>query len=189
MGPIHCPLIEGPPPGTRPPGSGVALRSARPGGRPRRVERRVTGLGWLLPLVLLGLARGAHGAVVDLVIEPPVSHDGVYQLSWSAPGDVLLEESTDSSFDRTRIVYEGADRGTVLTGRRDGRYHYRLRSDGAPASEAVTASVRVEHHPIGRALAFFGVGAFVFVSTIVLVARGPEGGPDGASDPGDDADG
>ena len=38
----------------------------------------------------------------------------------------------------------------------------------------LTGFAEVEHHSVERALVFFGVGLFVFVSTIVLVARGPE---------------
>lgn len=129
-----------------------------------------------------GSAWAAEGstkaAEVDgLVIAPAMSRDGVYELSWTATGDVLLEESRDSAFDDVRVIYRGADHGTVLTGRRDGIYYYRLRADGGSPGAVLTGFARVEHHSVERALVFFGIGLFVFVSTIVLVARGPEDAP------------
>lgn len=108
------------------------------------------------------------------------STDGVYQLSWSDPGDVLLEESSSPSFADPRVVYRGGDQATTLTGRPDGVYYYRLRTpDGAHALEAEVAgpaepwlSVTVDHHDLSRALAFFGVGLVVFVATAGLVFQG-----------------
>jgi len=120
-------------------------------------------------------STNAAEQVAGLVIEPAISRDGVYELSWTATGDVLLEESRDSAFEDARVVYRGADHGTVLTGRRDGIYYYRLRADGrSPGAVVLTGFARVEHHSVERALVFFGIGLFVFVSTIVVVARGPE---------------
>jgi hypothetical protein len=123
-------------------------------------------------------AEGSTGAddVDGLVIAPPMSRDGVYELSWTATGDVLLEESRESSFEDARVVYRGADHGTVLTGRRDGVYYYRLRADGGSPGTVLTGFAQVEHHSVERAFVFFAIGLFVFVSTIVLVARGPEEG-------------
>lgn len=121
-------------------------------------------------------AAPAGAAEVALDVTPLLSHDGVYALSWTAPGEVVLEESRDPSFAEVREVYRGADKGTVLTGRSDGVYHYRVRPIGASGGRDARVTVEVAHHPVGRALGFFAVGLFVFVSTIVLVARGPEGG-------------
>jgi hypothetical protein len=126
----------------------------------------------------------AGAAEIALEVEPLLSHDGVYALSWTAPGEVVLEEARDPSFAEVRVVYRGADKGTVLTGRSDGVYHYRVRPVAGAGGPGASVTVEVEHHPIGRALGFFAVGLFVFVSTIVLVARGPEGGEEsgGSSD-------
>lgn len=124
---------------------------------------------------------------VELIARPPVSADGVYQLSWNLEGaidrELLLEESREPSFLETRVVYRGPDRATTLTGRSDGAYFYRLQpstpssmpSDGESVPLAATmAHVVVAHHPLPRALGFFVVGFIVFAATVGLVLRGPE---------------
>lgn len=111
----------------------------------------------------------------ELVAEPALSRDGVYRLTWEADGEVRLEEADDPSFESSRTVYAGRDRATVLTGRRDGDYYYRLRVDDAVAAGPVRA--RVAHHSFSRALIFFAVGGAVFVATVLLVTREAEREP------------
>jgi len=152
-----------------------------------------------LGLLLLGLvAPTGHAEVEAFEITPPLSRDGVYALSWTAGGEVGLEEAGDDAFRDVHVVYRGADEGTVLTGRPEGVYFYRVRAAGAPESEAVRAFVQVEHHSFGRALVFFVVGLVVFVSTIGLVVRGPDerreesegaGGSGGGASPGSETQG
>lgn len=119
-----------------------------------------------------------------LEITPRRSTDGVYQLHWTAPGEVTIEEARDAPFAEPRVVYRGRDHATTLTGRSDGIYYYRVKRREkrhvesrvkSRAKEGTTAvSVEVDHHSAERALAFFGVGLFVFASTVVLIARGPD---------------
>lgn len=146
-----------------------------------RVERTA---GWLIVLLLVTgslSAPPAAGQTRDvtpaLSARPDLSSDGVYQLQWLAGADVLvIEEAPTGRFDRPTELYRGRDHATVVTGRGDGDYHYRLRRAGSPATLAQTV-VRVRHHPLGRALGFFGAGLFVFLATVWLVVRGPEDTP------------
>ena len=125
-----------------------------------------------------GAGSDGPATSIELSVSPSESADGVYQLSWTASGPVRIEESTQADFASVRVVYAGRDRATTLTGRRDGRYHYRARalaSSGALAvGGAISApvSVQVSHHPLSRALLFFGVGGFVFVATVGLIVVG-----------------
>jgi hypothetical protein len=145
---------------------------------PRRTEGESIdqrGRQALLCIALLwGLAVASPALAEDVALEaiPAHSTDGVYRLVWSAPGPVVLEEARSADFASARVVYRGDDRASVRTGRSDGTYHYRLRAIGSDAQ--ATASVRVEHHALPRAFAFFGVGLVVFASTVALVARGAE---------------
>jgi hypothetical protein len=100
------------------------------------------------------------------------SHDGVYQLSWTAPGPVVVEASPDPDFSHAEVVYRGHDTASTLSGRPDGETWYRLLD--ADSNRVLAAPVRVEvrHHPLSRALTFFTVGLVVFVATVVLIVRG-----------------
>ena len=110
---------------------------------------------------------------------PERSSDGVFQLEWTHPGRVRIEQALRSDFGDAVVVYEGADRATTVTGRVDGLYHYRLialdpldASVEAGARRATSLQVEVSHHPLSRALAFFALGLLVFASTVVLVVQG-----------------
>jgi len=139
-------------------------------------------------LCLLSFLSGAGAA--DLDAKPSRSTDGVYQLSWQARGEVVLEEARDPGFTDSRVVYRGRDQAATLTGRRDGVYYYRLapvppatsgraslQGQGLAAEDGGTSipvQVRVEHHSLMRALSVFGVGLAVFAATVRLVLKGPE---------------
>jgi len=156
-------------------------------------------------VLLLVCPISASGAAADpapatsptLSASPDSSSDGVYQLRWETDARVVvIEEAPTARFERPTVLYRGRDRATVVTGRVDGVYHYRLRraEDRAAGSDrgaargegrgdprAVDAPValahtvvRVQHHPLSRALGFFAAGLFVFVATVWLVVRGPE---------------
>lgn len=113
----------------------------------------------------------ANAADWSLNAAPAVSNDGVFRLTWDAPVDtVTLQQSSRADFGDARTVYRGTDRATVISGQRDGAYHFRLLDvAGEPAARV---DVTVAHHPLARAWAFFAVGLGVFVATIALVARG-----------------
>lgn len=97
---------------------------------------------------------------------------GYFQIYWNADEAVRLYESTTPGFEAPRIVYEGNDSGYTASGRRDGEIFFRLES--AATGEMLGQPVRVEvaHHPLGRAFAFFLVGAIVFVATLLLIVTG-----------------
>lgn len=115
----------------------------------------------------------------------PRSTDGTFQLIWDAGGtDVVLEEVGPDA-DLGRVIYEGSDESRVISGLPDGEYRYRVRHALEPEAWSEPVVVTVEHHHIGKALAFFSLGALVFVSTIALIAWGAirdarDGGRDAA---------
>lgn len=85
-----------------------------------------------------------------------------------------LVESDDPDFARSRLVYAGPDRATVLSGKRDGAWFYRARESGgeSPGPWSRTLEVTVRHHSLNRALLFFAVGGTVFGMTVLLIAVG-----------------
>jgi hypothetical protein len=114
-----------------------------------------------------------------LQADPAVSNIGSYRLFWDAgtAGAVAryeLQEASGPEFAQARSIYRGPDQSTVMSGRGDGTYYYRLRVLGADAMPAWSETIQVEvrHHPLVRAFAFFAAGALVFVATLVLIVAG-----------------
>jgi hypothetical protein len=136
------------------------------------------------------VAAPAPGAPA-IAVEPAVSTSGYFRVSWAlndagggqpgrngeTPDDVRfeLEETRGVHSSDATLLYDGRDLATVITGRGNGTYRYRVRalvaSAGAsPWSERV--AVQVRHHSRSRALGFFAAGAVVFVATVGLVVVG-----------------
>ena len=106
-----------------------------------------------------------------------VATAGFYRLQWGSAdheGRYELQEATRRDFSDSRTLYTGPDLATVLSGKPDGEYFYRVRRLDAEARSAWSApvEVRVRAHPLVRALTFFALGALVFVATAVLILRG-----------------
>jgi hypothetical protein len=129
-------------------------------------RRRLAAILLLACLSGSTLAQGAGATLEPLDFE---SNEGYYQLTWQADEPVRLVESSSPDFRAARALYSGTATGHVVSGRPDGTWHYRLESaDGARVlSDAATITVR--HHSLGRAFAFFGLGAVVFVATLGLI--------------------
>ncbi|WP_026279652.1 fibronectin type III domain-containing protein [Thioalkalivibrio sp. ALJ16] len=122
----------------------------------------------LLALLWLPLAVQAAPA---FDAPPERSTDGGFTLSWEAAGAVALEQAAGPDHGDARIIYEGHDTSTVVSGLPDGEYRFRLRASDAD-DWSDTATVRVEHHSLARAFGFFVLGGVVFLVLIVAILRG-----------------
>jgi hypothetical protein len=122
---------------------------------------------------ILVSAVGAPANPPRLQVDTEVSSTGHYRLFWE-PGEVgtavELQESLSPGFDEARTVYRGPQSATVLSGRRDNTYHYRLRRDAGPWTDTVT--VTVQHHDLTDALIYMAVGLVVFLATATLIVCG-----------------
>lgn len=113
---------------------------------------------------------------------PPVGNEGFatsdtgyYQIRWNSPDEkrdqsFALEESITPDFTGPNLTYQGPDKSTTFSGRRDGVFYYRARMGHGPWSEPL--KVVVKHHSLGEALAYLAVGSVVFLATTVLVVAG-----------------
>lgn len=118
---------------------------------------------------------GASAESPRLEANPQLATAGFYQLRWHSARPVELEEAQDPDFSSGRTIYEGSDAARVMSGKPDGVFYYRVRDiDDGTFSNVVEVTVR--HHSVQRAFAFFGLGAVVFTSTLLLVAMGARGG-------------
>lgn len=136
-------------------------------------------LSYLLACVLLILPAMTWGGAISLSTSNAVATGGYYQLKWQggAPaGQFQLEESRSKDFLQTRELYRGAQTASVVSGRADGEYHYRIRqldAEGNAISDwSEPLQVTVAHHSLARAFAFFAIGLVVFVITLVAIVRG-----------------
>ena len=101
---------------------------------------------------------------------------GYFQLSWKYDGNQqmkfeLQESVHDPNFGDAKTIYRGQDISSVLSGKPDGQYFYRVRAvhqnGAAPWSES--AKVVVAHHRQGKTFAFFLAGLIVFLATAVFI--------------------
>lgn len=124
-------------------------------------------------ILLAMLAGPAFGEAIALTADTQLSDTGHFRLSWPAPGPgavVTVQESTASDFLGTRTIYHGSEAATVISGRLDGNYYYRIRAGQGPWSEPVSVTVR--HHSLTQAFSFLALGALVFVATAALIISG-----------------
>lgn len=126
-------------------------------------------------LVPLALWTAAAAATPALSTDTELATAGYYRLLWTADTtDVEITEHTAGS-PQERIIYSGPDRATLISGQPDGTRIYRageLGPDGTVVAWSEPVTVTVAHHPLSRALAFFALGACVFLATLALVVAG-----------------
>jgi hypothetical protein len=109
----------------------------------------------------------------DLTCPEDSSATGAFTLGWSGPEGATyrLEESGGGV---EGALYEGADLGTTITGRRPGRYDYRVGVVEGGDVEAWSEGCSVEVAPpsLGLALALFAAGGLTTLLTVVAVLTG-----------------
>jgi len=108
---------------------------------------------------------------------------GQIKLVWSLADTLLysrlftfeLQQSVNASFSNPRTLYKGSDLASFISGLRDGDYYFRVRTvlDGTSASAwSEPLLLQVHHQSLTLAFTLFGLGAIVFVSTVLLIIIG-----------------
>lgn len=130
-------------------------------------------------VLVAALSAPAMGAeALELESNTELATAGFYRLSWEADGhsetQFELQEATGPGFADARTLYRGPDLATVLSGRADGQYYYRVRtmSSAGAGQWSEPVHVSVEHHSLARAFGFFAAGAVVFLATLGLIVFG-----------------
>lgn len=123
-------------------------------------------------MILILIVCSSPVLAVELNSSTDVATSGYYTLSWETPeAGVELQESGDPGFSDARTLYRGHDSATLISGRQDGDWYYRLRPlDQDDWSEP--AKVTVSHHGLGQAFGFLGIGLIVFLATVILIVHG-----------------
>jgi hypothetical protein len=116
-----------------------------------------------------------HAAGIELSSDSEIATAGYYQLSWTTDTsqDYQLQESASEDFQSYKTIYQGPDQASVISGKPDGVYFYRIVGvDSQPPVSSNTLKVSVAHHSLTDAFLFFTAGAMVFIAILVLIIKG-----------------
>lgn len=139
-------------------------------------------LGRLPPLVVFSLVLAclliagpiqAGNHAPKLSSDHEVASAGYFQLSWEVEAErVELQEATSPTFRNATTLYIGPDNHSVISGKPNGSWYYRVRALNAQADAwSSPVTVLVAHHELSRALMFLSLGIFVFVAIVVMIVR------------------
>lgn len=103
-----------------------------------------------------------------------VATAGFFRLSWKTTAKrVELQEANSLSFSHPKTLYTGPDSNSVISGKSNGSWYYRVRAlDPQIGAWSDPVTVLVAHHDLSRALMFLSLGIIVFVGIVVLIVRG-----------------
>lgn len=105
------------------------------------------------------------------------STTGYTTLSWDRLENVEfeLQQSSSRLFKDIRSVYKGRDSAVFISGLKNGRYFYRVRSlkdNSLQSTWSDIKELRVVHHSLKTALSLFLLGLTTFLFTIVVIFKG-----------------
>ena len=131
-------------------------------------------------LLLTPVYLSAETEIPVLTTDTELATAGYYQLSWQ-PGiagasykklHYELQQASDKTFSSARTIYSGPDQASVISGRENGAYYYRVRTIAAnrPVGQwSKSVLVTVQHHSLQKAWLFFIAGVVVFALTLVFI--------------------
>ncbi|MGD8497761.1 MAG: fibronectin type III domain-containing protein, partial [Chromatiales bacterium] len=103
----------------------------------------------LVTLVLATSIASSASALEAPVLESDseIATAGFFRLQWESAdleGAYELQEASRADFADSRVLYTGPDLATVLSGKPDGDYHYRVRRMHEEGRSAWSAPVQVQ---------------------------------------------
>ncbi|MFS8615315.1 MAG: hypothetical protein FWJ85_00720 [Solitalea sp.] len=104
-----------------------------------------------------------------------VSTDGHVRLEWESPGALpgdlyQVQQAGDRSFGKPKIIYQGPDRATFVSGLENGTYYFRVRAPQQDWSNVL--ELTVAHHSLALTYTLLGLGGIVFLCTAGMVLHG-----------------
>ena len=117
----------------------------------------------------------SNATALELISDSEIATAGFFQLKWSGNSSrYKLQESLSPDFTSFKTRYRGADLTTVISGKADGDYYYRVVDDNNNQQDIHSNIVKVSviHHPLINAFLFFIAGAIVFTALLILIFRG-----------------
>lgn len=116
-------------------------------------------------------------AAVQILCPDGPSGTGAYRIAWDGPDGAtfrLVETELSASAPRERLLYEGPDGASTVSGRAEGLYRYKV---GIVENDQVHAwseacEVHVEPPSMHMAVTLFGVGFAVVLATVMTILFG-----------------
>lgn len=103
-----------------------------------------------------------------------LTEDGTLQLEWEgSSGDAIfrVERSGSPEFHETRILYDGPDSATFVSGLPEGDHYLRIRENGGSWSDRVL-HVRVEFVSRTLVAVLLGAGTLCFLLLVFMLVQG-----------------
>lgn len=115
-----------------------------------------------------------HAAALQLHSDTDVATAGYFQLQWQGDaGNYQLEEARNAEFHQPQVIYQGTDTATVISGKANGEYYYRIGQRAMPSPVySNSVKVTVAHHSLLEAWLFFTAGALVFIAILLMIIKG-----------------
>ena len=131
--------------------------------------------GWIIVMAAILLSGvTARANKVEFLLDAEVINlsDGHIKLQWKAENNTTfeLQQATTANFSNAATIYQGPDQASFISGLKDGDYFYRVRAVGRTWSKPLL--IKVEHQSLTLAFTLFGVGAVVFLLTVLVVVKG-----------------
>lgn len=107
-----------------------------------------------------------------LASDTEIATAGNFTLSWNiaSSANYQLQQANNPAFSNAKLLYQGRDNASVMSGLTNGDYYYRVRAVGDPWSD--TVEVKVRHHSLSDAMLFFSLGAIMFAILIIVLYQG-----------------
>jgi len=140
---------------------------------------------WVLVFALTG-----HAALAQNIPRPAFENDrenfsnaGYVKISWAweagngveASPVFQLQRSQDPAFTNPKTIYEGQDFASFRSGLENGLYFYRVNATlpgGVTSDWSDPVQVEVQHHSMALTFTLAGLGALVFLITVIIVVQG-----------------
>lgn len=121
-------------------------------------------------------ATDSSGGTIQLFSSKDgVSQDGHLKLEWSPAKTARglqfeVQQADNPAFDETKVIYQGPDRATFVSGLENGTYFFRVRVKGQEWSDVL--EMKVVHHSLSLTYILLGLGGMVFLCTAGMVLHG-----------------
>ncbi|MCB0520690.1 MAG: hypothetical protein H6577_22805 [Lewinellaceae bacterium] len=140
---------------------------------------------WVFLLALMGSAGFGQNTPKPIFENDRenFSNSGYLKLSWTweakagnADAPIFhLQRSQDAAFAHAKTIYKGPDFASFRSGLNNGLYYYRIRAalpDGSTSGWSDPVLVEVKHHSLALTFTLVGLGAVVFLLTVIIVVQG-----------------
>lgn len=146
----------------------------------RNIDKRL--LTFCLVLIMYSIDLSAEQSVQFKDDLNQTTTTGYCLIKWELPNasqvpaaTFVLQQSNDPTFKSNKILYEGPDLASFVSGLANGEYYYRVgtKNETHQVSDWSTPlHLKVEHHSRRLALALFTTGIIIFFATVAVIVVG-----------------